>query len=259
MIVVMIMAMMRCLPEIGLEGRLDLRNLDPELRQRFFELGRVDDAHEALADLRGDVAVAQDIAHDRSLPGRRAINMEQLLGLRDHFVDVAVRSRGEVSVAQRFALGQLARRIRQGQLALDVQLVGRPRSLQLGNELDHLVSRARPSRRMPSASRSSDAAKHQRTKPSPSGPKAAPGASPSPCSRTRRLQNARLSLAPSTWKKAYIVPSGTATCTFRIFFSSSVRKSRARRKRSSVRALTGSPSLSAAIPPRCTSTGAHEG
>src|SRR5438874_1971341 len=80
-------------------------------------------------------------------------------------------------------------------------------------ELGHPASSARRRRFTPSARRSSEAAKHQRTKPSPSGPNAAPGARPSPTSRTRRLQKARLSVTPSILKNAYIAPSGMATFT----------------------------------------------
>ena len=54
---------------------------------------------------------------------------------------------------------------------------------------------------MPSARRGRPDAKHQRTKPSPSGPNALPGARPSRASRTSRLQNARLSVTPDDAKE----------------------------------------------------------
>src|SRR6185503_19987552 len=89
---------------------------------------------------------------------------------------------------------------------------------------DRYVASAFFSRATPSASFSSDAAKHQRTKPSPCGPNADPGARPSPASRTSFLQNARLSSTPLTRIKAYIVPSGIATSSFSSFFNSETRK-----------------------------------
>src|SRR5262245_9300465 len=261
MIMVMIMVMMmmmRPLAEVGLERRLDLRDLDPEAREGFLQLRHVKDADEALADLCRHVAVAQHVADDRRLARRGAIDMEQRLGTGDDLVDMTVVAGSEVAAAQGLALGELALGVGQLELVLDLELVGIARGLQLGDEAGHRVSSARASRATPSARRSCEAAKHQRTKPSPSGPNAAPGARPSPCSRTRRLQKARLSLMPSILRNAYIVPVGSATRTCSSPFSFEMRKSRAPRNRSSVWATTGSPRVTAAMPARWTNTGAHE-
>src|SRR5678816_3185726 len=77
-VVVMVIAVMMVvrLTQVGLERRLDLRHLDPEAGKRLLELRHVDDAHEPLADLGRDVAVAQDVADDRRLARRRALYME---------------------------------------------------------------------------------------------------------------------------------------------------------------------------------------
>ena len=58
MIVIVVMMMVR-LAEVRLERRFDLRHLDPKAREGLLELRDVDDAHEPLADLGRDVAVAQ--------------------------------------------------------------------------------------------------------------------------------------------------------------------------------------------------------
>src|SRR6266536_891471 len=83
-------------------------------------------------------------------------------------------------------------------------------SLSPGYELLWRVRNSR-NRPTPSSNRSSLAAKHQRTKPWPSGPKALPGARPSLASRTSCLQNSKLSVTPATRKKTYIAPGGDAT------------------------------------------------
>src|SRR5690606_9311589 len=57
-------------------------------------------------------------------------------------------------------------------------------------------------RSMARDSRSGALAKHSRRKPSPPWPKAMPGATPTLASVTRRLAKARLSVMPSTAKKA---------------------------------------------------------
>src|SRR6185295_11489946 len=74
------------------------------------------------------------------------------------------------AVPQRLALRQLAPGVGQRELALHLELVGGARGLQLGDEPRHAPSSARPERATPlarrctpSASRSCEAAKHQRT------------------------------------------------------------------------------------------------
>src|SRR5690242_908608 len=84
--VVVVVMMMRRLAEVGLERRLDLRHLDAEARESLFQLGNVQDTDESLADLGGDVAIAQDVPHDRRLAGCRALYMEELLRLGDDLV-----------------------------------------------------------------------------------------------------------------------------------------------------------------------------
>ena len=59
-------------------------------------------------------------------------------------------------------------------------------------------------------------------------------------------------------KNTYIVPSGTATVTRGSLRSSPRRKSRARRSRCRLCAITGSPWVTAAMPARCTKIGAHD-
>src|SRR5512138_1497942 len=161
-VVVVVMMVMR-LAKVRLERRLDLRHLDSQAREGLLELRHVDDAHEAFADLGRDVPIAQDVADDRRLARRRALYMKELFGLRDDLVDMAVVAGGEVAVPQRLALGKLAGGVGQRELALDLELVGGARGLQLGNEPRHALSSARPRRRVASASRSCEAAKHQRT------------------------------------------------------------------------------------------------
>ena len=117
------------------------------------------------------------------------------------------------------------------------------------------------SRSTPCASRrGSREAKHQRSQPSPSGPKAAPGARPrpalgrpgawqAPASRARRRRA----------KKAYRPPGGVATAT-----PGSAREARQQRVAAGAqpldqrRAPSASACASAARPARCTNTGAHE-
>src|SRR4051812_3640415 len=171
MIVAMIVIVVMVVPlaEVRLERRLDLRDFDAEARKGLLELRHEDDAHEPLADLGRDVPVTQDVAYDRRLARRRAVYMKELFGLRDDLVDVAVVAGGEVAVSQRLALGKLASRVGQRELLLDLELVGGARGLQLRDEPGHALSSARPERaipsarrRTPSASRSCEAAKHQR-------------------------------------------------------------------------------------------------
>src|SRR3954468_10787789 len=167
MIVIVVMVVR--LAEVRFERRLDLRHLDPETREGLLELRHMDDAHEPLADLGRQVPVAQNVADDRRLARRRALDMKQLFGLRDDLVDVAVVAGGKVAVPQRLALGKLAAYVRKRELAFDLELVGGARGLQLRDEPRHAFSSARPERaipsarrRTPSASRSWEAAKHQR-------------------------------------------------------------------------------------------------
>src|SRR4051812_27185088 len=160
--VVVVMMVVR-LAEVRFERRLDLRHLDPEAREGLLELRHVNDAHEPLADLGRDVPVAQDVADDRRLPRRRALYMKELFGLRDDLVDMTVVAGGEVAVPQRLPLGKLAAYVGQRELAFDLELVGGARGLQLRDEPGHGLSSARARRCAASASRSCEAAKHQRT------------------------------------------------------------------------------------------------
>src|SRR5215813_2277502 len=162
-VVVMVVMVVRRLAEVRLERRLDLRHLDPEARESLFQLGDVEDAHEPLAELRRDMAVAQDVAHDRRFAGRRTVYMEELLRLGDDLVDLPVVGGGKVAAPQRLALGKLARGIGQRELALHLELVGGARGLQFRDEASHAFSTARARRRSASSRRSLEAAKHQRT------------------------------------------------------------------------------------------------
>src|SRR5262249_7200689 len=119
--------------------------------------------HEPLADLGRDMAVAQDVPHDRRFARRRTLYMEELLRLGDDLVDVPVVASGKVATPQRLPLGKLANRVGKRELALDLELVGRARGLQLRDETGHMPSSPPAKRGLPSVSRSCEAAKHQRT------------------------------------------------------------------------------------------------
>ena len=58
MIVIVVMMMVR-LAEVRLDGASTLRHLDPKAREGLLELRDADDAHEPLADLGRDAAVAR--------------------------------------------------------------------------------------------------------------------------------------------------------------------------------------------------------
>src|SRR5436190_23423372 len=124
----------------------------------------------------------------------------------------------------------------------------------------------KPRARIAPASRSTPAvrragsreAKHQRSQPSPSGPNAAPGASPSPCSATRRFASASESSWPSTRKNTYMPPGGGATVTPGSAARRGTSVSRQSRSRCTRRGTKSPACASAARPARCTNTGAHE-